>query len=590
MKDFIKTVLASALGFLLGSFMLMGLVIFSVIVITGVLLATGASRELSTSTIEDKSVIFLNIEGGIEERKTAGDVVREIVYDEKPKNVALFELGQALERAAEDKKIKGLYLRLRWTDAGWAKLESLRKLLKDFKKSGKFIYAYSEAYDERLYYLASIADQIFMYPKGEFEWNGVAVQSMFFKKTLGKLEVVPELIRAGRFKSAGEMITQEKMSDENRYQITELSDSLWKTVISEIIEDRPTVSAGDLDQIAKDISVSNAQQAFNMKLVDQLLPIEEVEQKMLQATGLDADDDVRLVAWMGYHGVHKKSSFMKSKKKIAVIVAEGEIQMGSGSSNGTIYSDELSGLIRDLNKEDDVKAVVLRVNSPGGSALASDVIWRSLGFLKKNKKVVTSFSDIAASGGYYIAAGSDYIFAEPLTITGSIGVFGVVFNAKNFFDNKLGITFDTVKTHPSADMMSNARGLSDFERSRIQADVNDIYNTFLNVVTEGRPSFDSIEAVKEVAEGRVWSGVAAKEIGLVDGLGSLNDAIKKAAELSQLKDYEVVVYPDEKRFIDKIFDSLGDVFTLPAWMNRLISKHGSSEIIYTRLPFTIEID
>lgn len=579
--------LASAVGTFLAFVIFNVFMLFLVFGVVGFFMATGGSSE-SAVTVEEKSILFINVEGEIAERRGATDVVQEVLYDQKPKTIGLYEIREALDHAATDKNIKGIYLRLRYVQSGWAKIESLRNLLLKFKKSGKFIIAYSEAYDEKMYYLASVASEILMYPQGEFEWNGIYSQSMFFKKTLEKLEVEPTLIRAGKFKSAGEMITQEKMSDENRLQVTELTQGLWDMIVAQIVKEQKQLTVQVLNQISENLSVSSAKQAYNAKLVTQLLPVEEVEQKLLQKSGLKKDDEVRLVSWNAYADSTKASrSFLSKKDKVAVVLAEGEIQMGSGANNDTIYSDELSSLIRELNKDKDVKAVVLRINSPGGSALASDVIWRSLEFLKKNKKVVSSFSDVAASGGYYIAAGSDAIFAEPTTITGSIGVFGMIFNTSKFFDNKLGVTFDGVKTHASADMMTGMRSLTPSEKNRIQEDVTSIYGTFLSVVQQGRKSFDGVEAVGEVAEGRVWLGQKAKEIGLVDELGSLDDAILKAAKLANLKSYEVVLYPDEKRWIDKIFDSLGDVWFVPTWLQRLVRETPSQDIYWTRLPFEV---
>lgn len=588
MKDFFKQVLASALGtfvaFAIFNFFMI-IIIFGII---GFFAATHGGKE-SAVAVEEKSILFINVEGEIAERRGAVDVVQELLYDEKPKTIGLFEIREALESAASDDKIKGIYLRLRYVQSGWAKIETLRNLLKKFKKSGKFIIAYSEAYDEKLYYLASVASEILMYPKGEFEFNGIYSQSMFFKKTLAKLEVEPTLIRAGKFKSAGEMITEEKMSDENRLQVTELTQGLWNTVIDQILEEQKNLTAVKLNEMAEKVTLTSAKEAYNLKLVSQLLPVEEVEKKLLQKSGLKKDDEVRLISWNAYGDATASSrSFLSKKKKVAVVLAEGEIHMGSGSDNEAIYSDELSSLIREINKDKDVKAVVLRVNSPGGSALASDVIWRSIEYLKKNKKVVTSFSDVAASGGYYIAAGTDYIFAEPTTITGSIGVFGMIFNTQKFFDNKLGVTFDGVKTHASADMMSGSRSLTPYERMRIQEEVTDIYGTFLSVVQQGRKKFEDVAAVREVAEGRVWLGNKAKEIGLVDEMGSLDEAIAKAAELSGLKNYDVVLYPDEKRWIDKIFDSLGDVSFIPSWLQKLVKAPQNQEIYWARWPYDVK--
>lgn len=585
---FLKTVLASAIGYIVASIFItvFTLVLFGVII--GGIIAVNHTKDVSTEVVRDKSILFVNVEGSIVERRSAADFVKDMLSEDSPKEIGLYEMEKTLVEAAKDKNITGVYLRLRWVESGWAKLQSFRRLLKNFKASGKYIYAYSEAYDEKLYYLASVANEIYMYPKGEIEWNGIYAKSMFFKKTLAKLDVEPTLIRVGRFKSAGETVTQEKMSAENRLQITELTSAMWDNILAEIIADRKDLTKDQLNAWASNLEVSTAQQAFNVKMVNELLPIEEVEKKLLKASG-SKEKEAPLVTWTFYHETVKDRSLISEKNKIAVVYAEGEIQMGSGSNNQMVYSDELSGLIRELSKEKDVKAVVLRIDSPGGSALASDVIWRSLEYLKKSKKLVSSFSDVAASGGYYIAAGSDYIFAEPNTVTGSIGVFGLIMNTEKFFDNKLGITFDEVKTNPSADMMTG-RPLTAFEKQRIQLDVNDVYKTFLNVVRHGRAKLKAEGAVEEIAEGRVWAGSRAQEIGLVDGMGSLEDAISKAAELAKLKKYEVVVYPEEKKFIDKILRSLGGVMTLPTWLRVLTKTQGPhDEIIYAELPYKLEM-
>lgn len=582
--NFFKTVLASAIGTIIGFIMLNVIFFFLLFVVIGGLIASQSLKKDVSSIIEDKSIISLNIEGSLEERRAPTDVIEDILYAEKSRDIGLYELEKALEHAASDSKISGMYLRLRGVSAGWGKVEALRKLIKKFKDSGKFVYAYSEAYDEKLYYVATAANEILMYPKGEFEWDGIYSQSMFFKKTLEKLELEPNLIRAGRFKSAGEMVTQEKMSEENRLQVSEITNTVWAHVVAEIAKDKPELKVEDLNSYAHNLSITTATQAYNAKLVTQLIPIEEVEAKLVKATGLKDDEEPRMVNWYSYY----EKNFEPPKGKghqVAIIMADGEIHSGKGSGSQGIFSDEMSVLIRDLAREKDVKAVVLRVNSPGGSALASDVIWRSLEYLKKkNIKLVTSFSDVAASGGYYIAAGSDYIFAEPTTITGSIGVFGLMFNAQRFFDNKLGITYDEVKTHPSSDMMTGVRKLTTFEHESIQRNVNSTYKTFLSVVRQGRKKFSSEEDVNDVAEGRVWVGSKALEIGLVDEMGSMEQAIAKAAELAQITDYEVVVYPDQKKFIDRIFESLGDAWA-PTFLKQFVSwvRQDKESHTYTRL-------
>lgn len=581
-------VLASALGFMLANVIFMVLIFVMMIGLSAMLLVSGGAPDKAATSVSKNTVLFLNVEGAIDERRSSTDVFRHILNDEKAAAISLFELNETLKEAAKDKKVKGIYLRLRWAGSGWGKINTVREMLKEFKKSKKFIYAYSESYDEKLYFLATIADRIYMYPKGEFSWDGLDYQSTFFQKTFSKLEVEPTLIRVGKFKAAGETFIKDRMSEENKVQSREITDNLWAHIENTITEARPKVSKENLNEWANNVSMTTAQGAYNAGLVDQLAPIEEIEKELKKITKTDEDDDLPLMSWDNYYDLKKPSdSFLSSDSKVAVIVAEGEISSGSGPSEDNIYSDELSKLIREVAKDEDVKAVVLRINSPGGSALASDVIWRSLEYLKKEKVVVSTFSDVAASGGYYIAAGSNYIFSDPMTITGSIGVFGLVFNTGKFFDNKLGVTFDGVKTHESSDMMSGVRALTPAELKAIQENVNDIYHTFVSVVKEGRPSFEDLEGVKNVAEGRVWTGIKAKEIGLVDSYGTLEDAIKKAAALAKIKKYDVVLYPREKKFIDQIFESLGEVVALPPWITAIFAPQNNKRdsIYYTRLPF-----
>lgn len=592
MKDFLKMILASAIGFLIANVLLGIFAVFIIIGLSALFMIDGGGSDLSSTSVSKNSILFLNVEGDINERRTPGDVFKHLMGEDSSAPLSIYELNQALKMAAEDKKIKGVYLRLRWVSSGWAKVNAIRDMLLEFKKSKKFVYAYSESYNEKLYYLASAADKIYMYPKGEFSWDGLDMQSTFFQKTFTKLEVEPTLVRAGRFKAAGETFIKDRMSEENKLQSREIISGLWGHVEKAIVASRPQLNVELLSEWAGKVSVTTAQEAYNKGLVDVLAPIEEIEQLFRKITKTAAKDEIPLISWDGYYDLQKPSvGFMDQAEKVAVIVADGEISSGSGPSDQAIYSDQLSALIRKVSKEKNVKAVVLRINSPGGSALASDVIWRSLDFLKKNKPVVATFSDVAASGGYYIAAGANYIYADPLTITGSIGVFGLLFNTNKFFDNKLGVTFDGVKTHESSDMMSGVRALSPYELQLIQKSVDDIYHTFVSVVKEGRPQFEDLEAVKSIAEGRVWTGIKAKEIGLIDDFGSLETAIQKAAELAKLDDYSVEIYPKEKKFIDKIFESLGEVSILPAWVKQIFLKspHKFESIYYTRIPYDYSI-
>lgn len=590
MKDFLKMVLASAIGFTLANVIMMGMFFLVILGFSAFLMVSEGSSERSATSVDANTILFLNVEGDINERRSPVDIFRHLLVEETPPTISLFELNETLKAAATDKKVRGVYLRLRYASAGWGKVNNVREMLKEFKKSKKFIYAYSESYDEKLYYLATVADRIYLYPKGDFNWDGLDWQSSFFQKTLTKLEVEPTLVRAGKFKSAGEMFIKDKMSDENREQIREITANFWSHIEKTIAESRKKLPVEKLNELAEKVAVNTAHVAYNLGFVDKLAPVEEIEKDLKKASGTKEKEELPLMAWDAYYDIKKPtSSILGAKDRVAVIVADGEILMGSGPGEQNIYSDELASLIREINKEEDVKAVVLRINSPGGSALASDVIWRSLEYLKKEKVLVSSFSDVAASGGYYIAANSNYIYSDPLTITGSIGVFGLLFNTNKFFDNKLGVTFDGVKTHSSADMMSGVRELTPAEINVVQTSVNDIYHTFISVVKEGRAKFEDLEAVGNVAEGRVWSGAKAKEIGLVDEHGTLETAIQKAAQLAKLKKYEVVLYPREKKFIDKIFESLGEVSILPSWVKMIFlkKKNKMDSIYYTRLPYEL---
>lgn len=551
-----KMVLANVVGYMISTMLFTLITLFFVVTIGATVAYFSDSSDVVSASIEEKTVLVVNVEGSIEERTTSSDQLVELFADDRQPVMSLFDMQKALEKAKTDEKISGVYLRLRWVSSSWASVEALRKMLEDFKSSGKFIYAYSEAYNEKLYYLASAATRIYLYPQGDFEWNGLNILSTFFKKGLDKLKVKPILFRAGEYKSAGEPFVRESMSDENRFQLSQLTNSLWRHVVKTVSTSRADLSVEALDQMAETLSVSRAQEALQNRLVDELITIEDLEVQLKELVGVEAEEDLQLVSPNAY--VQSKGfSSIGSKDKIAVLFATGEVLMGKGDAESKILSDEFSVMIRKLAKDEDVKAVVLRVNSPGGSALASDVIWNSLEHLKsKGKPLVSSFSDVAASGGYYIAAGSDFILAEPTTITGSIGVFGLLFQTHDFFNDKLGLNFDGVRTHASADMMTG-RQLTNFERQYVQRSVDHVYETFLNVVREGRSQLQTRDDVDQLAQGRVWTGLQALNNGLVDGLGSLNDAVLKAAELSELKDYDVVAYPRARSWYEKIAENFG---------------------------------
>ncbi|MDX2302019.1 MAG: signal peptide peptidase SppA [Microscillaceae bacterium] len=507
-------------------------------------------------SIDDNSVLHLTLNQPILERSVDNPFSElEIPISDGVYGIGLIELKENILKAKEDKKIKGIFLELSSIMTGFAVMEELRDVLLDFKKSGKFIYAYSEAYSEGAYYLASTADQIYLNPAGGMEFNGLSLEIQFFRKALDKLSVKPIVFRVGDFKSAVEPYTLDKMSEENRTQLNELINSMYDHYLSQVAKARK-LNAKQLEQISDEMRIREPKNALEYKLVDKLAYYPEVESELKKKLKLKEKSKINFFGIEEYLKTEDKRSKSTSSNRIAVIVASGVIQSGNGD-DAVIGSETIARELRKARKDDKIKAIVLRINSPGGSALASDVMWKEIQLTKKEKPVIASMSDYAASGGYYMAMGCNKIVAQPNTITGSIGVFGIFFNVQDLFSDKLGITSDRVSTGKFPEIRSALldRELSDEEKEMLQSSTNKIYEDFTAKAAQGRKM--SQDAIKKIASGRVWSGAQAKANGLIDEIGSLEDAILLAAKEAKLKedDYRVRYYPTQKSFYDKVFEA-----------------------------------
>jgi protease-4 len=460
--------------------------------------------------------------------------------------LGLLPFKKAIAHAKDDAKIQGIYLDLSIFMGGYGVAKEVRDALLDFKSSGKWIIAYSEFYTEQAYYIASSADKVYLNPEGEIEFNGLTVEVSFFKKLFDKLEINPQIFRVGDFKSAVEPFMLDRMSNENRLQLNELISDLHHTILQDISSSR-NISYETLKQTSDKMTVTDTHSALQAGLVDSLYYFDQVQDELRQRLGLADDDDISFVKF----GKYKKSfsSYDKSDNEIAVVVADGDILPGK-AQNGIIGSDTFAEELRKARTNDRVKAIVLRINSPGGSALASDVMWREIILTTKVKPVIASMSDYAASGGYYLAMGCDTIVAQPTTITGSIGVFSVLFDMSSFLDKKIGITFDEVKTGEVGELVTITRPLTQVEKAVWQKKTEDIYNSFTAKAAEGRHM--SVEELRKVASGRVWTGAQAKEHGLVDVLGTFEDAVQIAARKAGVEDdFKIRYYPKQKTFIEE---------------------------------------
>ena len=583
MKQFFGAFFGSVIGIIIAT------VLAVVMIIGAVKSGFGSGINDEKSAVKTNSVLKLQLEGTIPDREKEnplkdfgdlGPLTAEGGY-------GLNTLLDKIEKAKTDDKIKGIYLYSKHLQAGFATTQELRSALEDFKKSGKFIYSYAEFYGQKEYYLASVADKVFLNPQGDLDWKGLSMSIMFFKNAFEKLGVEVQVFRHGKFKSAVEPFLLDKMSASNRIQTEIFLNSIWNTMLIQISKDRKT-SIDDLNKMANNLEIRFPEDAVG-KLIDATYYEDEVLTAIKKKIGIAEKEKLNLVDMDKYDPKDKKVAGADSKK-IAVIYASGNINSGSGGDD-EIGSDALAKTIKDARLDDKIKAIVLRVNSPGGSALASDVIWREVVLAKKAKPVIVSMGNLAASGGYYISCAADRIFAQPNTITGSIGVFGMIPNIKKALEQKLGITVDTVNTNLHSDVGGALRAVTASEYEYIQGGVERVYDVFTKRVAEGRKM--SQADVDSIGQGRVWTGADALKINLVDEMGGLNDAIAYAAKKAKLSDYKLVELPKQKspfdfltkkeneleaRFIKK---NLGISYTYFKQLQKLVNLQG----IQARLPF-----
>lgn len=527
MKRFLGNLLASILGTFLSL-----LLIFFVIKAA----VSGIGNDLE-KTVSDNSVLTISLDEPIPENAPTNPLAE--YFAELRPMPSLKSVADHIRLARTDNKITGIYLDLGIMSPALAAVEEIRNALIDFKKSGKFVYAYAEVYSQKAYYLASVADSIFINPQGSFDFTGFNGEQMFVKGLLSKLDIDAIVIKAGKYKSAGEMFTEDKMSAPNRLEHSEFINSVYEYYLTQIAKAR-SCSVAFLKDVSSKLRVKFPEDAVKEKLVDRAVYKDEVLALIKNKCKLGKEDEISFISLKDY--VASQTDVEKySSDKIALIYLNGDIGGGKGDPN-RIGSEKLSNAIREAREDDHVKAIVLRINSPGGGALASDVIWREVVLAKARKPVIVSMGSVAASGGYYIAAPANTIVAEPTTITGSIGVFGLIPNLERFWKNKLGITYDRVKTGPYSDIGNPNRTMTEDEKRMIQTYIDTTYSVFKRNVAKGRNL--PISDVDSLAQGRIYSGIQALKLGLVDTLGGLDDAIRIAVQAAHLVNYNLRIMPE----------------------------------------------
>ncbi|MBO7651945.1 MAG: signal peptide peptidase SppA [Bacteroidales bacterium] len=572
MNKFWKVMLAVVVGVIIVH------ILYGVIFLLICLSAAGSSS--SDVSVKDNSVLKISLTADMPDKVTDG-MSFDYMSMTPIKQIGLNDALKSIEKAKTDDRIKGIYLDMDGASAGTATIEELRNKLIEFKESGKFIISYATAYSQFGYYLASVADEVYVNPQGGMSWQGMCSQIMFYKNVLEKLGVEMQVFRHGQFKSAVEPYICDKMSPANRKQYSVLLNSIWGKVCRGISEARG-ISVEDLNMYADSLSLRKAEDAVTLKFADAVKYYDEVIDELKAKSGFDGKDKDMFIDLEKYAKASVPSvKENKSKNEVAVLFAEGEIVDGNGGK-GQMGGDKIAEELRKIRENDDVKAVVLRVNSPGGSGLASEVMWREIQKVKQaGKPVVVSMGNLAASGGYYISCSADYIYAQPTTLTGSIGVFGMFPNLQGLVTDKIGLTIDTVCTNAHADFGTTMRPVSEMEFNYVQQSIEDFYDTFLTRVFDGRKGkgaeghvLSEKALVDSIGQGRVWAGADAIEIGLVDELGSLNDAVKKAVELANIPDYKIVEYPAKKEW----YEDLVEQFDISAKIMK--SELGENYIYY----------
>lgn len=552
----------------------------------------------TTVSVKDNSILKLDLQKNISEQAVENpfDMFGDEFSQYYQSSIGLDDILACIKSAAKDPKIKGIYINSESVGAAPATLKEIHDALMEFKASGKFIYAYADSYAQGGYYLSSVADKVTMSTTGLIQFKGIAMQVMFYKGLIDKLDVDVQVIRHGKFKSAVEPFLTDKMSDANREQMTLLANTLWNTMVDDIAASRK-LSTEEVNNIADGMFIGTAAKAVESKLIDKACYKSDVVEDLKKLVNVENDKDLNITTLAEYTKALKAEN-NTAKDEIAIIYAVGEIR-GGKSGDDIMGSETMVKLIKEAYTSDNVKAIVLRVNSPGGDGTASDIIWHEIEQAKKaGKIVVTSMGDYAASGGYYISCNSNYIIAQPNTLTGSIGVFGVVPSFQRALKNKLGVTVDGVSTNKHSDAGGTMRPMNAEELAVYQEFIDDFYGVFTQRVADGRGMEQS--AVDEIGQGRVWAGSDALKIGLVDALGNIDDAVAKAAELAKLENYKISYYPKKKDFWTKLMEKssrdnnvqafikqeLGDQYYIYQGLNQLKRAEG----VQAMMPMQISIE
>ncbi|MGE5412084.1 MAG: signal peptide peptidase SppA [Clostridiales bacterium] len=588
MKQFFKFMFASMLGTIL-VFVLASLAFFTFLI----LIVSGVQKE-RVESISPNTVLEIKLDYPLPDR-TIWEPFSGFRFNFRlNKQIGLNTVLANIRKAKIDNDIKGIYLNLNdYSAGGLATTEAIRKELLSFRQSGKFIIAYGEMISQSAYYLASAADKIYMPPTGNFEFKGLSLELTFFKNTLQKLEIEPQIFHYGKYKSAIEPFKLDKMSSDNRLATSSLLSSVYTNMLNNIASSR-NLSYDFLKDAADKYLIQFPEDAKKYKFIDSLVYYDQVLDELKSKSAVRSDRKLRTVSIEDYTDV-KGRERSSSSNKIAVIYANGEIRNTDGDES-TIGAKNITEAIRKARNDQSIKAIVMRVNSPGGDALVADIIWREVTLARQKKPFIISMGNYAASGGYYISCAADSIVAEPTTITGSIGVFGIVPNMQNFFKNKLGITFDRVTTGKHSDFGSITRPLSADEKQILQKQIDHIYETFVNKVAQGRKK--TFQQIHEIAQGRVWTGLQAKENGLVDVIGGLDDAIRIAAQKARIKQYRTVEYPGVKGLMEKVmqdFASEAEAYYLKVKLGENYKYFNKIEQIdryngiQARIPFDVDI-
>ena len=585
MKAFFKTVFAS----------LLALILFTVICIFFVIGLISSAASSEKPHVGNNAVLVLDLSSHFKEQSQP-DPFSALLKKGDNDAPSLYEMVRMIHHAKSDSSVKGIYILCSNNINGFASSEELRKALLDFKRGKKFVIAYGETISQKGYYIGNTADKIYCHPQGGVDWSGFSTNMIYLKGMLDKLEIKPQIFYAGKFKSATEPLRETQMTEANRLQTSVWLGNLYNHFLEAASVARKMDTA-KLRSLAVNGSIQTAHDALSNGLVDGLKYDDELKKELLDKLKLGEKDKINFVTFSDY----SKSEDYKEQdggERIALIYADGDIVSGNGD-NEQVGSDAFRLLIRKLRQDKDIKAIVFRVNSPGGSSLASDVIWREISLARKEKPVIVSMGDVAASGGYYISCNADSVFANANTITGSIGVFSIVPDFQSFFKNKLGITFDGVKTAPYADMGSGERPLNEAEKHFFQAGTDSIYDTFKSRVAQGRKKDTAY--IGSIAQGRVWTGSYGLQVGLVDRIGTLQDAMDCAARMAKLKEYRVKEYPEKKTIFEQLMSSYKKSVKI-----KLIKEEIGEEqfkaynelkkvkqwigVPQTRLPFSVDIN